>query len=626
MSASMDASKSLPNGKGKSRAVEDVEAPSERTPLLASGSNSSPITSTPHSSYPSTRLASKLARVFLITLGGCVVLLVIFALVAWSYAAKVSDISPEQVLSEDLKFKGPDLVNVLNVTEEGGIWVNVEGRIGFDAGKALGVESDYYDSWATAAWKSIGRWGIKRVNRVSIELEDVVVSSEEGTFIGNLKLPPQEIVLSVDPPSGSSWLQHTSTDVYVLPSQDTRSILAFFAEAWRRGSARFIVQVGRVGISGGAVKDKSWREWIQRDFTELSTNLGIPLPQLPGLPPPGRNLPFPPLADLITLQEFSILTAGDQLALAARASLIDPVPTNLNFSAPALPFTVSLAPGVPIAAVNTAPFTTTHPNITIDVTGSVLPLPPTSTNLLSVFLSRYLSGKPNDISISTPLIHNLTVDATFPGPQPKPQVLRNVTIQDMKLKAWNTSFLASGVVYARVVLPAGMNISINVTNILPDVLIFDGAPPDDLLLLGPGNPPEESPLPDPLPPRAFSHIRPDDWLESECKAAVLEPGEEGGSVFEVSARIEGVPLQVLPGREKEFGDFVSKVLFSIDGALAGLVGIVSVSVDVPGLPVEGKGSLRLDGLPFRGAVRLSKKHMFDAVWPFSHGKTVRLEQ
>ena len=118
--------------------------------------------------------------------------------------------------------------------------------------------------------------------------------------------------------------------------------------------------------------------------------------------------------------------------------------------------------------------------------------------------------------------------------------------------------MASGTVYARVVLPKGMDVNLDVNRVLPDVLIFDGEVP--LLFLDrrdeeDGNP--APPLPDPLPERAFARIRPDKWLDSLSKAD--EAPSQEGSVYTVTADLVDVPLQVLPGREKAFSTFVGKV-------------------------------------------------------------------
>lgn len=337
------------------------------------------------------------------------------------------------------------------------------------------------------------------------------------------------------------------------------------------------------------------------------------------------------MAELVSLKSFSLYSSTSQLNLVAEASVVDPVPSDLTFTSPPLEFTASLptssAP-IDIARVTAAPFSLTHPNITLQLEGSVLPIKSSSLPTLSSFLMRYLSGKSNPILISSTFLPGLIAQADFPGPNPRPQILQNVTIRDMKLKPTGPGgqFLASGIVFARIVLPKGMNLELNVSKVLPDVLIFDGEVPSNASALKP----PKNPLPDPLPERAFGHIRPDDWLNATSTRD--EGGEEDGSVFAVSAKVVDVPLEVLPGRQKEFSNFVSKVgpfssrftiqtvdenpqvIFSSDGALAGIQGTAAVRVAVEGLPLgdgkPGSGNhLTLAGLPFQGSVRINKKSL-----------------
>ncbi|KAG5220602.1 feruloyl esterase [Salix suchowensis] len=159
----------------------------------------------------------------------------------------------------------------------------------------------------------------------------------------------------------------------------------------------------------------------------------------------------------------------------------------------------------------------------------------------------------------------------------------------MRIKAYGTTFLASGTVNARVVLPKGMNLDLDIFHVLPDVLVFDGEVPDE-------------------DDKAFGHIRPEDWLDSVSESVPSE-GDVGSS-FSVVANIVEVPLKVLPGRQREFSNFVSKVLFKTNGAIAGIMGLASVAVHVPGLPMDGEaGAMELSGLPFQGSVRLSPTSM-----------------
>lgn len=246
----------------------------------------------------------------------------------------------------------------------------------------------------------------------------------------------------------------------------------------------------------------------------------------------------------------------------ARASVVDPAPPGFKMDVPALPFVVSLPTrnsdtSIPIASAETQPFSLTHPNVTLFISGKVLPLPSTAIEALSSFASRYLSLQRNPISISSPLLPSLVFNTEFPSPATKPRVLRNVTIRNMKVKPYGSELLASGEVFALIVLPKGMNFQMDVKRIMPDILVFDGDADDSLPPLGTlGNVPSRPSKP--LPPRAFGHILPDDWLDAK---SAYDGTDEEGSIFSVSASIIDVPIQVLPGREKEFSNFVSKVCY-----------------------------------------------------------------
>ncbi|KAJ7059273.1 hypothetical protein C8F01DRAFT_1232313 [Mycena amicta] len=317
------------------------------------------------------------------------------------------------------------------------------------------------------------------------------------------------------------------------------------------------------------------------------------------------------------------------LNLTAVATLPNPAPSSFNLTAPSLPFAIALpsnsTSSIPIASVITAPFTLTHPNISLSLSGAVLPLPTAATSLLSAFLSRYLSGQNNPILISTPLIENLAIDLEFPAPNPRPRVLRNVTIHDMSIKPGSV-VTASGTVDARVVLPKGMDLKLHVGRVFADVLVFDGEVPDGAEFpahawtqkkKGKNETEHELPpapaLPNPLPPHAFARIRPDAWLPSLSGPSDESFASEDGPAYALSAHLADVPLEVLPGRQKEFSAFVSKVVFGTgEGATAGILGVGAVGVEVDGLKLsvaaeEESHEMELTGLPFRGSVLVGKK-------------------
>ena len=141
----------------------------------------------------------------------------------------------------------------------------------------------------------------------------------------------------------------------------------------------------------------------------------------------------------------------------------------------------------------------------------------------------------------------------------------------MRIKPGAT-LLASGTIIARIVLPLGVNVQLNVSKVLPDVLVFDGEVPEDVPYFGMTPGPEPAPLPDPLPERAFGRIRPDEWVNASSVLAAPEKGE--GKAYVVTAKIVDVPLEVLHGRQKEFSSFVGKVclITRVSGTYMGLRG------------------------------------------------------
>jgi hypothetical protein len=242
---------------------------------------------------------------------------------------------------------------------------------------------------------------------------------------------------------------------------------------------------------------------------------------------------------------------------------------------PSLPFVIS-APHhsnetfandtVPIVRVETNPFTLTHPNTTIHLHGHVVALTNNTFPSLSSLVTSYLDGESPRIYLSTPLVPGITLDTVFPAPNPRPQVLRNVTIKHMKIRPLASgTMLASGTVLANIVLPKGMDIALQVDAVYPQLLVYDGPVPDDEsagaeVLLEEDNDddlPGHMPLPDPLPANAFAYVRPGQWLDSLSVPLGYQDGE--GSVFAVSAKIIDIPLEVLPGRQREFSNFVGKV-------------------------------------------------------------------
>ncbi|KIM41262.1 hypothetical protein M413DRAFT_445300, partial [Hebeloma cylindrosporum] len=567
----MDEPESQPIDIGKGRANE----PTEQTPLL--GSTSTILDDEPIP--PPRQLRRKLTAVFLVSLWICILVFIGGGLLAWSYASRASNLALEDMLV----FAGPDRIDVRNMTSDGVVWVNVKGRIGLDVGN-VGV------------WK----WVIRSLDKVSVELSTVRISAESELV--RVDIPPLDIPLSVDPPDDKSWLAEVERDIRVQLTGNRTVLEEFMRETWSQRMLSVHADVNEVRVA--------WKRIFKNKMENIRTNIRMKVPIGGG--------PFPSFDNLV----FNV--SSSPLTITASATVVNPAPDTLSLTVPSLPFTVSTADKLQLASVSTAPIILTHPNITVHISGSVLSIPAAAFPSLSLLVSRYISGQPNALFISSPLLQQLSeIEVEFPAPNPKPQLLRDVTIRDMKIKPFGGLFLASGVVEGKVVLPKGINIDLDVSNVFPDVLIFDGEVPGDDELFQRGTAthqnrlndsdtqlppaPPESPLPSPLPSHAFARVRPDDWLPS--LSVRIEPPEDddAGATYFVSAKVVDVPLEVLPGRQKEFSNFVTKVIFSGEGADAGIQGTAAVVASVDGLPVNESGEIVLQGLPFHGTVHVGKR-------------------
>ena len=517
--------------------------PSETTPLLPSTSE----LTVPDLAQPTRRKI--LVRVFLVSLAVCVLAVAAFGWLVSSYAAHARRMSPDDFIRDALVLHAPFNVSISNSTSADQVLLDISFRAGIDAGSVIGLDH--------SLWSSIGRWAIKQLDSIFVDLSSVHIT-HHSNLLTSLLFQPFVIPLAANPShSDFSWLRAISTSVRVDLPSNISLIQHFVQDSWKHRVFSVTAALDKVMVSGSSGWNKAFHTSLTRmitdvNFTGLYFCWGLGCcscclaPSLPGLPSPGGDLP--PLLDLVTLRSFEVNVRANILSLQVVATLVDPAPLDLQLTAPSLPFVVSLpflSSSIPIASVESGPFSLTHPNITLDITGHVLPLSTEAIGPLSMFLSNYMSALPNPIVISSPRFHGISIDATFPAPYPRPHILQNVTIHNMKIKPGNV-FLASGTVFARLVLPKGIHIGLDVQRVLPDVLIFDGEVEDQY---------HETIFPDPLPARAFGHIKPNDWVDSDCQPE--ENGEE--FVFTLSAKIVDVPLKVLPGREKQFSNFVSKV-------------------------------------------------------------------
>ncbi|KAJ2930577.1 hypothetical protein H1R20_g6513, partial [Candolleomyces eurysporus] len=214
--------------KGKRRAVVHEE-PTERTPLLGqlAGTSQIPwevVNDAEEASQQSSRrrLWAQLTKVFLWSLSITILVLVIIALFAWSYAARASGLTPQDIINNHLTFKGPQKVKVLNITHDGGIWVEAQGMLGVDVGDALGINTSPDDGFFKGIWKSIGRQGVRTLGSVSLNLTTISVVPE---------FDPYQTLADLDVPPSPSSLVCRSTGGRLMANPYE----GFLKDAWKRG-------------------------------------------------------------------------------------------------------------------------------------------------------------------------------------------------------------------------------------------------------------------------------------------------------------------------------------------------------------------------------------------------------
>lgn len=256
--------------KGKNRAIDpDLD---ERTPLLASGSG---VHNDVESTTRRRRLFPTLLTVFFFSLSFCALLFIVVAILAYSLGSSASGATPEELIQRALVVRGPDRVNVLKITPEGGIWLQVKGRIGIDAGKAMGYNTEEGDGILRDLWKSLGRWGVHQVDRVSVNLTTIDITTEDNDHLVDLSLHPLDLPLTANPPRDDTWLSETSLPVYVLPTKNVTVLVGFLRESWRNGTMRVKANVGRAVVHAGSLHDGGWKSWLSVTRSHVKSEVRV---------------------------------------------------------------------------------------------------------------------------------------------------------------------------------------------------------------------------------------------------------------------------------------------------------------------------------------------------------------
>ncbi|KAF8597548.1 hypothetical protein BDV93DRAFT_610320 [Ceratobasidium sp. AG-I] len=612
----------------------------EQTPLLSGvssqrdeASSSGACPPAPHKPIrePLLHKAITLAFVFLSLL---LCLAVAIVLTAHSYASPLLQADPALLAQRALAFKGPSHVNVLNYTADG-LWCEVAGEAAIDVALAMRLSGRFSD-------RLVG-WAVRQVGHVTVSTSTITIYSLNGAHLASVQLPEVVLPLATSTPPS---LVNMSIQALVKPARNNQDLVDFALKSWQRGFLEVRVDVSKVVVVGGRkTHSHSWRNYVHVAKHDVSSVIKAAVPSIPGLPPtpPNEPRPIPDLASLVYLQSYHVLPPPPTLRLIGTATLPNLAPSILRGAvALSLPFVVSLPPAtsghsLAIARVETAPLALTVPNISLVISGHVLPLPSSSSSIAPVsrFASDFLAARASPILVTTDFLRDLgmseelTVEAEFPAAAERPDLLRDVKISNMRISLHGEQILASAFVRAHIVPPSNLAaLRVNATRVWPDLLVYDGPAPGLWPLDDPAagshsgiqydegwSEPSPMPLPNPLPPTAFARIRPDAWIIAHTEVNDDEGGSKEEGVW-VHAQVSDVPLVVLPGRDSELRGFIRKVLFNPGGARAGVAGIAGVAARVGGLVVGSKesGELEMFGLPLRGEAWVGKKNIHEPGW------------
>ncbi|WVF66280.1 hypothetical protein IAT40_001020 [Kwoniella sp. CBS 6097] len=573
-------------------------------------------------------------------------------LLAASYRPSPSELS--SLPKTAFAYSSPELISVLNITDDGLLLnltvrcgIDADRALGvqeFQSPREKNSASERGERGVGAEWwERLRRWTAHRALKsldtpsVSVNIPSLLHIYPQHSsaspllsvrILDNLQVPLIWDIPVQSPNEEPRWLQPLSFTALAKPLASTGELWEFVQRGWVEGSIKVTVDVATVQAK--PAERAWWAKYGEIEKEDLNLDIQVPIPRLPHLPYPGHPLN---LSELVTLRHYEFDTSQSPKALAIEAAATVPnflphLNTTVNFGLPfsiALPdLSSSLAPNgdTKMAEVVTEPIKIggSGHEIELRMRGVVTAdlsdrtrrtMEKNGTSVLSLFLQNYLHGKDNPILVqgmsSLPpftspsalrppswllsTLPSLSVALTFPGPKPPPKIIQSVTIDHMRLTESGGKMKASGTVIAQVELPKDMqNVDIEVVQVRPDVLVFDGpAPPD-------GDDGDDN---GELPPKAFGHINPEEFLNSTTSPS-------GDPRFPhrliVSAPLSNVDLDILPGRDGVLSEFVSKVVFK-GGAQAGVKGIASVRVKITGVD----GTVRLDGLPVRGEFWVGKQ-------------------
>jgi hypothetical protein len=164
-------------------------------------------------------------------------------------------------------------VSVLDVTADGGTWIQVQAKVGINAGSIMGVDTDDDEGTFYDMWKSFGRWGVKVLDRVTVEVSTTQIFSQRQALLATLESPPFDLPLTVNPPYDDSWLSPLSLTLFVVPTRNASDLNQFVHDSWHSGAASVHASIPSVIVSGGSTNKSGWRQMLRLQRSDIQTHL-----------------------------------------------------------------------------------------------------------------------------------------------------------------------------------------------------------------------------------------------------------------------------------------------------------------------------------------------------------------
>ena len=116
-------------------------------------------------------------------------------------------VSDDDIVNKSIVSHSPYAFGVLNISQHGNVWLQLNGRVSFDAAIII-VKPDNDDCLMLGAWKAIGRRSIRNLGTVSMSLSSTNITSQlyDPVSLLTAVTPPFQIPLTVNTLEAISWL------------------------------------------------------------------------------------------------------------------------------------------------------------------------------------------------------------------------------------------------------------------------------------------------------------------------------------------------------------------------------------------------------------------------------------